>query len=435
MNQRKILALAVAATLMAPMTTYADVKLSGVIQAEMGGATLGRINGEEVDTVRVSKDSSGALLNGGPNHLRFDVDEKLGGGLTAYGRYQVSFDTAVNTGLVKGQEAWVGLKTSGFLLRFGKLEGNYRSSKGLIDPFAGTAIQARATAGGMSGDKYLGMNGTMMTAGKSMDISEVAGGYHIDKQADGKYTVWAPWWSDDPTTPGDERVVAQGVDSVSLMTNAGAPTYDSGLAHSGYVNNALEVGLKFGGFSASFQGVFDETDALDGAGLIELRYSAPEDVFTLFAAASYLDFGDFSNTIKNTTKSSDKQNNESAKNWKIGGQFKMAGVTLGLQYEDAEIGAFDPNPDGGNYILGSLDYKINNVAIGGWVAGYMSDAEDEFKWRVNGELINEDAINWAVGVKYFFSKRTLAYLGYLQTDSDNNYRDQKAYGLGLRHAF
>jgi predicted porin len=40
-----------------------------------------------------------------------------------------------------------------------------------------------------------------------------------------------------------------------------------------------------------------------------------------------------------------------------------------------------------------------------------------------------------VGLKYFLSKRTLAFGGYQQTNSENNIYDQKVVGVGVRHSF
>lgn len=429
---RKTLTLAIATTLMLPVTASADVKLSGTIQAEAGGAVLGQVNGEEKDAITLSTDGFGALVNSGPNHIRLDVDEKLGGGLTAYGRYRVPFNTTTNSGLGNaGQEAWLGLKASNFWVKFGKIEGVYKTSKGLVDPFAATAIQQRGTAGGMSGSQRPGF-----VTPKSSDVAAL-----LPKDATAiEYQKWA----NKKTYQLKYKAPKKNADGTVAKNDKGAVIYDSyalpdkeftfetgafeatkhyGLSHSAEVDNLLEVGIKAGDLSLTVQGVFDETDAVKkSSGLVEVKYSMA-DTFTVFAAASSdelfdQDFG------KNGLL-----------NWKVGGQFKMSGLVLGLQYEDAEMGAFDPNPSGGKYILGSVDYKLNNVLIGGWVSQYTSDISDGEKWVIDGQAVGEDALNWAVGIKYLFSARTLAYLGYLQTDSDNDYRDQQIYGGGLRHSF
>jgi predicted porin len=418
MNQ-KVLTFAVAAALMAPMATYADVKLSGTIQAEIGGARFGEVNGEEADTLRVSKDSQGALANGGPNKITFDIDEKLGNGISAEARYQAAFNTAANDGLTDGREAWVGLGTSNFHFRFGQFTSGYKATKGLIDPFANTSIQARGTAGGMTGSKRLDI--------QQSDAGNI-GGYTFDPEV-GLRRVRA---SDGPD-----------IATVDLETVVSG-TNHSGLVHSGYLSNALQLGLEFGGeggkFIGTFQGVFDETDEMDGAGVIDLRYQAPN--FTIFLAGAFLDFeggvGDVGGNITDSITNDDDEedDDDNAGNWKIGGQFKMGPATLGLQYEDAELGALDPNPSGGEYIMASVDYAVNqSLLLGGWVAGYLSDIEDSHKWRIDGEMVEEDAVSFSVGFKYLFSKRTLVFGGYNQVDSDNDYRDQQVYGIGIRHSF
>ncbi len=414
---RKVFVLAIAATFIAPMATYADVKLSGTIQAEGGGAAIGQVNGEEVNTTTLSTDSYGALANSGPNNIRLDADEKLGSGITAFAAYRVPFNTTTNGGLgAAGQEAYVGLKASVFKLRFGKLETAYKTSKGFLDPFGGTAIQARGTAGGMTGSSRLDIvvkdsKGDKYTLPKTaLQANKVNSKYTVIDAKGNPVTLKDP-------VKGTTIVATE----INLATDTVGTNHNS-LAHSGEVNNALEIALQFGDFTATMFGVFDETTDMKSAGGLELKYSQ-KDLFSFFVAATGdelfdQDFG--SNGLLN---------------WKVGGQFKMAGLTLGLQYEDAELGAFDPNPSGGQYIMGSVDYMVGPVAIGGWVSQYSSDIQDGEKWVINNEQIGEDAMNWAAGIKYFFSKRTLFYAGYLQTDSDNDYRDQSLYGAGLRHSF
>ncbi len=417
---QKILAFAVAAAMAAPMAAHADVKLSGTIQAEAGGAQIGRVSeNEKSDRLRITKDSSGALHNGGPNNITLDIDENLGS-FSAMARYQADFNTAVNGGLGKGKEAWLGLKSdNGIWFKFGTLTSAYKASKGLIDPFGGTSIQARGSAGGMSGSSYNAVtrNGTMI--GKDGKLHNVAG-----------------------------------------STLAGQSTNHFGLTHSSYIKNALELGGDFQGFSAKFQGFFDETDIMEGGGSLELRYTDPGDMFTVFAAASYTDLKDLTNKAS-VDRDKRNQTADGLKNWKVGGQFNMSGLKFGLQFEDAEMGTLDGgvqeaydiqtcptdanslcgiggNEDGGKYLIGSVDYQIPNTGLllGGWVAGYKSDIDDVDRFvDSKGNYIDEDAMSFAVGAKYFFSKRTMMHGGYLQVDSDNDFRDESVFGLGLRHSF
>jgi len=390
MNQ-KLFAFAIAATLVAPMAADADVKLSGVIQGEI---TSSEVGDSDQDRETLTKDKEGAIFNSGPNLLTFDIDEKLGGGLAAYARYQGTFSTSDNEGIT-GKEAYLGLKTSSFFLRYGKLTGAYKSSLGLVDPWAGTSLQARGTGGGMSGSKF----------------NQVT-------------------WDDASRT---------------FKTGAAANTNDAGkgLSHSGYVEGALEAGMKMAGFTGRIQGVVDDRSDMDGAGLLELLYSAPNETFTMWLSGAYTDLNsNLEDATKNVNDSltgdkKDDNTDEGLGNWKIGGQFKLGpALTLGLQYEDAEIGTFDNNPDGGKYILGSVDFMMNNFSLAAWVGTYLSDIADNARLKDDqGNAIDEDALSWALGGKYLFSKRTMVYAGYRQTDSDNDYRDEDVFALGLKHSF
>ncbi|WP_353570763.1 porin [Candidatus Albibeggiatoa sp. nov. BB20] len=387
---RKVLVLAVATAFAAPMAATADVKLSGNIQGEYNYAEVGNYDRESY-----TNDGVGAGFNGGPNHIRLDFEESLGGGLKAYGRYTAAFSTFANKGLVSGQETYVGLKGSVAYFRLGKMTGAYKASKGLVDPWAGTSLQARGTGGGMTGSTYLAPVALK-------DCSGCAYG-PLKDQIDSLKA--------DPSINAGEYLVT----SKQTHSPYGAFT------HSSYVENVVEIGAKFGGFSASLQGVVDKGTGMDGAGLVELKYSAEN--FTIFAAGAYTDLtNNITNVTNDITSSDEADEDDGFSNWKIGAQAKFAGLKLGLQFEDAEMGTMTGGQ--GQYILGSVDYGINNVSLAAWVASYSDD-----------DLEEDDALSFAIGAKYKFSKRTMAYVGYRQTDSDNDYRDENVFTLGVRHSF
>jgi len=415
---RKILTFAVTTALMTPMAIQADVKLSGKIQAEVVSSEVGtdgtfNTNNNyaddtgEYDRYLLTRDNVGAIFNGGPNHLRFDIDEKLGGGLTAYARYQAAFNSSDNAGLNKGQEAWLGLKTSNFFIRYGKMSGAYKSSKGLVDPWAGTSLQARGSGGGMSGSGYNNVSSSIGLDGR----------YHITPNAAGK---------------------------VEIKNASG--TNHRGLAHSSYVEGALEVGVKYGGFYGRLQGFVDDTSDMNGAGLIELRYGAPN--FDMWLSGAYTDLD---SQVDAATDTSGDTESEGLGNWKVGGRFKLGpSIKLALQYEDAELGTFDNNTvtvrqadgsfkargGGGKYIMGSVDFSMDKFTLAAWVASYLSDIDDSQRLiDTDGSALDEDALSFSVGGKYHFSKRTQVYAGYRQTDSDNDYRDENVVTLGLKHSF
>ncbi len=386
---KQILTLACAAGLVAPMASYADIKVSGMIQAEaisyegadgQNGVTINRITSPATsfaanDRQNFTNDSLGTILNEGPNHIMFDFNEKLGSGLHAEARYTGAFNTSGNFGSsFIGEEAWVGLRASSFHVRYGTLVGAYKASFEMVDPWAWTSLQTRGTGGGMSGDHRITVNpaGTLVTS--------------------------------DSATNGQ------------------------GLTNEGFVQGALEVGVNFAGFSTTLQGFVDDSSNLDGAGLVEIKYAAPN--FAMWLSGAYTQLDDVKNVIATNE-------DEGKVNWKLGGSYQLGPmVTFGIQYEDAEIGAFDENPDGGKYILGSLEVKMNNISLAGWVSGYMSDIDDNARMTdANGNFLDEDALSWAVGGKYHFGKRTMVYAGYRQTDSDNNFRDENVATLGIRHVF
>ncbi len=416
---RKILTLAVATALVVPMAAQADIRLSGIIQAEIGSWEVA--GGDETNAYRTdgnqttddmsrqtrTYDEGGAITNYGMSNILLQFDEKLGNsGITANGQYQVGFNTSKNIGLNGKKPVWVGLKGSALYFRYGTLTGAYKSSRTLIDPWSYTSLQASGTAGGMSGNRY-----------HSVD-------WDVSKQ---KFLV----------------------NTSAAVSNA------NGLTNEGFVDGALELGVNINGFIFKIQGIVDDAAPMNGAGMLELRYEAPS--FAMWASAAYTDL-DIKDTLDdaiddvsdgidelqdNLTEEEaqarrDARNaDEGFGNWKVGGQFKLGNtLKVGLQYEDAEMGHFDNNGDGGNYILGSIEAGMNNMVIAAWVGAYSSDIDDKNRMRdVNGDSLDEDALSWAVGVKYNFSKRSQVYLGYRQTDSDNDYRDENIAVMGIKQTF
>lgn len=383
---KKVLAVAVASTLMAPVIAQAEVTLSGTIQAEVTGGDVG---GSDNNTIK-TQDIQGSTYGSGPNALRIDFSEKLSSGITAWGRYAAAFNTFNNQSLGR-EEAFLGLKGSSAYVRFGTLGGAYKNSLD-NDPFSGTSLQAYGSGGGMTGSRF---------------------------------------------------------------------------GHDDYMDNIVEIGFKFGGFSAIFQGVADETErdydpvtgnslgidpttgqpimkAQDGGGILELRYTGRN--WNVFLAGAYTDFGldAVTNSLEDVTDNINDQVDSAVgndpedrsvsrdytgeRNLKIGGAFctvsckeNGSGLKLGWQYEDAELGTIDGGK--GDYGFLSLDYRMNNVSVGGWVGGYSADFE------------GNDTLSFAVGTKYFFSNRTNAFVGYRRTDSDNSYLDEDVFSLGVRHDF
>jgi predicted porin len=346
---KKILSIATAAVLAAPLAAQAEIKMSGTVQAEIGSVEVGG-----GDAVTTSTDGNGTIApGGGPNRVTFNLTEDLGGGLNAFGRLDWSFSTTTGSGL-GDREKFVGLEMAkSAYFRIGRIQGAYKTVQTGVDPFYATGAQGRL-AGGMSGG--------------------------------------------------------------------------SAFNHGGYVDNAIELGYNRDGkegVSVALQGIADEGTGIDGSMLGSVKYTAKD--FSLFGAASSLT----------------KDGADDLMNWKVGATYKMGGLNLGLQYEDAEMvsgsGAsnFTLGSNQGQFVYGSASYGLGNIILAGWVAGYMDDQ------GLNDGAGNasSDALSFSVGAIYTFSKNTLVYAAYHQTDSDSTkagsdeFYDWNAFAAGVRHSF
>ena len=276
-------------------------------------------------------------------------------------------------------------------MKYGKLRGAYRNAKGLIDPWIYTSMQARGTGGGLSSGRY----------------NEV----HWDWNAN-----------------GGRNVIAQADGTVGIEHGRAIDT--SGLIHNSDIPGALELGVKKGPFGARLQVMGDDAADKNG-GNLELQFTSPN--LVVWNHFSYFDQGENANTLIGGTQ----WNNQTFLNWKIGVQYRVIpALKLALQYEDAELGTFDNNPDGGKYLIASFDYTANSITVAGWVANYFSDIAEQYKLiDVNGQILDEDVLSWTIGVKYHFNKHAHAFMGYRQTDSDNNYRDENVLSGGMLYKF
>lgn len=391
--KQNILAIAVAAIVVAPMAANADVTLSGLIQAEIVGEKDASTN---YDYISRSQDSYGAVFNGGNNRINIRFDEKLGGGLKAFGAYEAAFNTSVNSGFTR-REAYVGLKGAVAHVRLGTIAGAYKNSLTVVDPFAGTSLQARGTGGGMSGGR-LGHSNFLDNV---VEIGVNSNGFGAQFQ----------WTADQKYSPN----------AVDSNGNA-IKTYE----YKADCENAVPAATSL-------------CTKQNGAGLVELKYEGGKGgkvQWGVFGAAAYTDVKQIS---------TDSKKSDGNRNWKAGGSVSFANLTIAGQYENVQITGNAPAMSGGNTVDGnrgkygilSLDYRMGNVSLDGWVAKYKSDN------NITVSSTGNDAISFAVGGKYHFSKRTNAYLGYRKTDSDSSKAggtdkklyDQDAIVLGVAHKF
>ncbi|MDH5392684.1 MAG: porin [Gammaproteobacteria bacterium] len=152
--KKTIIAAAIAAGMAAPMAANADVTVysqlySGINQA--GGDAAGVTQND----------------NDGRGRIGFKTSEELGGGMTAFAKFEIQVD--VNDTVAAGgcnkdtdntqsvfcqRDSFVGVKAGWGAVSMGRMHGAYKTAGGVkFDPFVATALQARGN-GGMAKGAY-----------------------------------------------------------------------------------------------------------------------------------------------------------------------------------------------------------------------------------------------------------------------------------------
>ena len=168
--KKKLIALAVAGAMTAPMAVMADMSLSGGLQTQI-----------------VSEGGDGALRNGlymshgggstGANSgsfgdLTVKASEDLGNGMKAIAKYGFNIGTDAGIGT---REAYVGLAGDFGAVLAGRINHPYKTATVSWDPFLSTFMQAR-TAGGMHSALYGSeVSNTLAYAGNFGGVKVVAG--------------------------------------------------------------------------------------------------------------------------------------------------------------------------------------------------------------------------------------------------------------------
>ena len=155
---KKLLAMAIATAVSIPVAAQADVTVYGRIQAEYNVEDQGGSS----DSLQSVDD------NAGQSRLGVKFKEKLGGGLTAFGKAEFRIDPADNSGSGTNKNAtgvsgalgqrdiFAGIKGSWGSVAAGSFHAPYKTAGGVKwDPWAATHLQARR-AGGMSGGAGIG---------------------------------------------------------------------------------------------------------------------------------------------------------------------------------------------------------------------------------------------------------------------------------------
>lgn len=144
--KKKLIALAVAGAMTAPMAVMADVKISGQLQTQIVS-----IGGDHHTDKGIHMTDGGHVdANNGGNWgaLSINASEELGGGLKALAHYSFNISTDSSTNGVR--QGWVGLAGDFGAVLAGRMNHPYKTSTIGYDPFVGTFMQARFN-GGMAG--------------------------------------------------------------------------------------------------------------------------------------------------------------------------------------------------------------------------------------------------------------------------------------------
>jgi len=362
---KQLLAIAVSAAVLAPSFASADVKVYGRLQAEY--------NVEDSDAN--GQDSQQSVDDqAGQSRLGFKVSEKLGGGLTAFGKIEFRLDpsqhntsgtngnTTGSTGAIGSRDSHVGIKGSWGSVAVGSFHSPYKTAGGVKwDPWTATHLQARRQGGMTGGAGIGGHNGFMRNAM-----------YYTSPNVNGFKVQFAI--SPDETNAGANNGGTDNDDNDYSL----AVQYKNGPWHAIVAHNRNNNSSASGDETLTKVGLRWKQGAWTLAG----QY---EDVSDAASAATGGSLGNAGNYRPGAGNDADVL-------W-LNGQYKMGNNIFSLSY-----GNMDVDVSGGN------------------------DFEYDY---------------WAIGVIHKFSKKTRIFGGYTETegDDDGNANDRDAFTVGIRKDF
>ena len=206
MMNKKILAMAIAGVIAAPVAAQADVKVYGKASVETGS----------IDAGGSTKTLQGDPAQGKGPRSRIGVlaTEDLGGGLTGIAKAEFQYDPTDNTrfdavtsideeGNTKtkgspftGRDSFVALKGGFGLVGFGRFNGVYKTHGGVkYDPWVTTSMQARFNGGMSSGPLGTSsfINGLVVYQTPNLGPAQITAAYVVDEGTgyDGSYQLGA----------------------------------------------------------------------------------------------------------------------------------------------------------------------------------------------------------------------------------------------------
>ena len=238
---KNVIALAVAAAMLAPLAAQAEVKVSGVLQAE-----LDSVSGDTAEGLY--------LTSGNRGKVEFKASEDLGNGLKAIAKYGMNAN--VDGKAISQRDAFVGLSGSFGTVLAGTMSNPYKSSTVSWDPFLETGAQARGQ-NGMS-TKHNGYTGNAIAYANKFGMAKVVAALVLDETAD---TGTTPAGTSTTGNHGMSIAVNMPVGPVEVAV-AYIDTSDMGVGTGGTAttDSAVKLGVKY---SAGAMGVAVQHETLD----------------------------------------------------------------------------------------------------------------------------------------------------------------------------
>ena len=167
--KKKLIAIAVAGAMAAPMAAIADVTISGQLQTQIVSQSGNA--GEVLKGLHMTDGGTASDMDGGNwGALNINASEDLGGGLKAIASYGFNLNTDGNAPLTR--QAFVGLSGDFGTITAGQMNFPYKTSTIGWDPMVGTFMQARFS-GGMGGP-----NGGLLYGGEQNNTLAYHGNFN-----------------------------------------------------------------------------------------------------------------------------------------------------------------------------------------------------------------------------------------------------------------
>jgi GBP family porin len=418
---KKLVVLAVASALAAPMVASADntgVTLFGRLQAEYSSTRIDQASSASDYRQQVISD------NAGQSRWGLLISEDLGNGLSANGK--IEFSIKAGTGVAdSAREQWVGIASKSWgALQFGRVQSPFKDFAGglSIDLFSDTNLQGVGAGGAMYGP-----------------ASGLGAGGFVDHALRYNSPEFSGFSAAVLLSPSNATQAESTTGGGNIGGKGGADNYQIGLKYK--FGSAGEV---FGGYSND--GASDAQRAVAAAASTNFRTADDEQVWRIGGAWN---FGDFRIVGQYEDISNALSGNGGATCG--GGARADAGGDAGLSTSQCNS-ALNTNGDGHIWFL-SGQYKIGKTTL--VLQGGKTTADQVTNPTTGVVTANErTAKNITVAAIYNFSKRTRVFGGYQRVTVDGAHTvdqvaagstsgttvlatqpDRSTWEIGMRHDF